>query len=29
MRYGATILDALPPARRVAQLADLRTFLTA
>jgi ATP-dependent DNA helicase DinG len=27
MRYGATILDALPPARRIEDLADLRGFL--
>jgi len=27
MRYGATILDALPPARRIEDLTDLRSFL--
>jgi ATP-dependent DNA helicase DinG len=27
MRYGATILDALPPARRVEDLTELRGFL--
>jgi Rad3-related DNA helicase len=27
MRYGETILDALPPARRVDELASLRGFL--
>jgi ATP-dependent DNA helicase DinG len=27
MRYGATILGALPPARRIADLAELRHFL--
>ena len=29
MRYGATIIDALPPARRVNDLTALRSFLTA
>ncbi len=29
MRYGATIIDALPPARRVDDLTALRSFLTA
>jgi hypothetical protein len=28
MRYGATILGALPPARRVTDLNELRAFFS-